>query len=68
MRYLTNCRSHLLSLLAKACNPVFSTVDGVIVNDHAHTALQRVKRRQVLSLSSPLPTLDTTTRNEQAII
>jgi len=68
MTYLTNCRSHLLSLLAKACNAVFSTVDGVIVNVHEDTALQRIKLRQVFSLSSPLPKLATTTGNEQAII
>ena len=68
LRYLTNYRSHLLSLLAKSFNAVFSTVDGVIVNDHVDTALQRLKLRQVFSLSSPLPTLDTTVGNEQAII
>jgi len=63
--FLTNCKGHLLSLLSKACNVVFSKVEGVFVNDHV---VQRLKLCQVFSLSSPLPTLDTPFGNEKAII
>jgi len=66
--YLTNCKGHLLSLLSKACNAVFSKVEGVFVNDHVDISVQRLKLRQVFSLSSPLPPLDTTSGNEKAII
>ena len=66
--FLTNCKGHLLSLLSKAYNAVFSKVEGVFVNDHIDIAVQRLKLRQMFSLSSPLPTLDTTSGNENAII
>ena len=66
--FLTNCKGHLLFLLLKACNAVFSKVEGVFVNDHVDIAVQRLKLRQMFSLSLPLPTLVTTSGNVKAII
>ena len=66
--FLTNCKGHLLFLLSKACNAVFSKVEGVFVNDHVDIAVQRLKLRQMFSLSLPLPTLVTTSGNVKAII
>ena len=66
--FLTNCKGHLLFLLSKECNAVFSKVEGVFVNDHVDIDVQRLKLRQMFSLSSPLPPLDTTSGNEKAII